>query len=354
MPDSLHASVFAWFETNARCMPFRDTRDPYAIWVSEVMLQQTTVATVTPYWQRFVERFPTVEALAHADEEDVLRAWAGLGYYSRARNLRRAAGLIVERHGARFPERLEDALALPGVGRYTACAVLSLAHNLDLPVVDANVARVLARVFAIEGDPKSGPAHRALWQAAESILPRGRARDWNLALFDIGATLCAPAAPRCLACPLAEWCEARRRGRQEDYPQRTPKPPMTERTDVCAALRDADGRLLLRRRPPNGVWAGMWEMPRVTLANGETPEAAVARIGRELQGITLTPVRERTTVRHTVMRERITLRVWEVSLAGGVSPVEGPDLRWVAPGDLHRLPMPSPQRKAAGSGTAAF
>lgn len=354
--SSSQAAVLAWFQANARRMPFRDTRDPYAVWVSEMMLQQTTVATVTPYWQRFLERFPTVEALAAADGEDVLHAWAGLGYYARARNLHRAAKLIVERHGGRFPERLEDALALPGVGRYTACAVLSLARNQDLPVVDANVTRVLARVCLIEGDPKSGPAHRALWEAAERILPHGRARDWNLALLDIGAGICTPVAPRCPACPLAEWCEARREGRQEEFPRRPPKPPMMERTDVCAVIRDAEGRILLRRRPATGVWAGMWEMPRVTLEPGETPQAAVARIGLELAGAGLTPVRELATVRHTVMRERITLRVWEAAcrdeaLRGpgetGTEPGhEASDLRWVSPPDTAGLPMSSPQRKA--------
>lgn len=324
-------------------MPFRDTRDPYAVWVSEIMLQQTTVAAVLPYWERFIQRFPTIAALADAPLDDVLHAWAGLGYYSRARNLHAAARHIVERHGGHFPHRFEDILALPGVGRYTAGAVASIALGQDRPVVDANVARVLARVEMVPGDPKGGPTRRALWDAAETLLPRGRAREWNLALFDLGATICVPVSPKCGACPISRWCEAFRAGQQEEYPQLAARAPMEDRTDVAAVLRDAEGRVLLVRRPETGVWAGMWELPRVTLEPDETPAAGVAHIGREILGIEVVAGPLTGTVRHTVMRQSITLHAYAVKAVDSVT--ERDTLRWATPEEAAGLPMAAPQRR---------
>jgi len=348
---AFQAALLAWFHRHARAMPFRETRDSYAVWVSEIMLQQTTVAAVLPYWERFMERFPDVAALAAAPPEDVLHAWAGLGYYSRARNLHAAARRIVEEHGGAFPTRLPDILALPGIGRYTAGAIASLALGQDAPVVDANVARVLSRVEMIGGDPKSGPTERALWRAAEELLPPGRARDWNLALFDLGATICVPVDPKCPACPVAEWCAAYQAGRQNAFPQVPARAPMAPRTDVAAVLRDAVGRFLLVRRPETGVWAGMWELPRGTLAEGEPPAAGLARIARDLLGMEVTVGEPAAAVKHAVMRRSITLRAFFAAPSGPV--VERDDLRWVSLEDLAALPMSSPQRKLLAQLAAA-
>lgn len=338
--QALNAAVLDWFGRNARPMPFRDTRDPYAIWVSEIMLQQTTVAAATPYWERFMERFPNVRSLAAAPLDDVLHAWAGLGYYSRARNLHAAARQIVERYAGTFPRSFEDVLSLPGIGRYTAGAICSFAFNDDMPVVDANVSRVLARLLLIEGDPRSGPAHRELWRSAEDLLPHGRARDWNLALFDIGATICTPQSPQCDACPLAPWCGAKRDGKQAEFPRIPPKSPMEAQTDVGLVIRDAGGRLLLLQRPPTGVWAGMWEVPRGTVGDGESTRDAGGRVGRERLGVDVTLGEHIATIRHTVMRRSITLKAYEAQIPGPVKVG-----RWVTEEEASRLALPSPQRR---------
>jgi len=344
--EGFQGALLEWFERNGRDMPFRRTRDPYAVWISEIMLQQTTVAAVLPFWERFMERFPTVEALAAAPLDDVLHAWAGLGYYTRARNLHRAALEIMANHDGRFPSRFEDLLALPGVGRYTAGAVSSLAGGEDRPVVDANVARVLARVETIEGDPRSGPAHRALWDAAETLLPRGRARDWNLALFDLGAMVCVPVDPKCLVCPVSSWCGAYRTGRQRELPHLAARAPLSRQTDVAAVIRDAGGRLLLVRRPEGGVWAGLWELPRGTLEPGEDPAEGLKRIVRELLGVEIEVGEEAVSVRHTVMRRGITLRAFHARAASGnLASEPGASARWTAPGEWRALAVSSPQRR---------
>ncbi|HEY3269423.1 MAG TPA: A/G-specific adenine glycosylase [Armatimonadota bacterium] len=334
-------ALLLWFAGAARSLPFRETKDAYAIWVSEIMLQQTTVAAVTPYWDRFLKRFPTVTDLAHAPLDDVLHAWAGLGYYSRARNLHAAARAVVQRHGGRFPERYEDALALPGVGRYTAGAVCSFAYNQNVAAVDANAARVLSRLFAIGGDPRSPAASRALWNAAERILPAGRSRSWNLALFDLGAAICTPRAPRCLACPVSRWCEAFQQGRPEDFPQTPERPPMTARVDVAAVIRDAGGRVALAQRPAAGVWAGMWETPRGPLEPGEGEAEGLRRILRETHGVEIQVGALLAVVRHTVMRQSITLRAYEAQTVGA------PPAQWIWAGEAEAgsVALPSPQRR---------
>lgn len=324
-------------------MPFRETRDPYAVWVSEIMLQQTTVAAVIPFWKRFMARFPTVRSLAVAPLDDVLHSWVGLGYYSRARNLHAAARRVLEVHDGVFPERFEDILALPGAGPYTAGAVASIALGQDRPVVDANVARILSRVGMIGGDPKSGASRRALWGLADLLLPHGRARDWNLALFDLGAAVCVSVAPKCSECPISAWCAAFEAGRQAEYPQLPVRAAMEIREDVAVVLRDEEGCILLVRRPETGVWAGMWELPRVTLGEGEALEEAMARLGREILGVEVVVGSRLRTVKHTVMRQAITLTAYAGSAIGNV-PVRD-DLRWVPLGEAAALPMSSPQRR---------
>jgi len=266
--------LLAWFRARQRPLPWRQTRDPYRIWISEVMLQQTRVAAVLPFYQRFVARFPSVRALARAPVEAVLEAWAGLGYYTRARNLQRAAKEIVRKHRGRFPQIPKDALALPGVGRYTAAAVLSIAHGAPLAVLDGNVARVLARLGARQGDVRSDLRRRARWQqlesAAQRLLPRAACTPgaWNQAMMELGATVCTPRAPACGDCPVANLCRARAMGLQEQIPgKRVKRAPVDVRL-AAAVLLDPLRRTLLvlpEDGAGNGLFSRMWQFPAVEI-----------------------------------------------------------------------------------------
>ena len=268
---SLHRALGSWFRDARRDLPWRRTRDPYAIWISEVLLQQTRVETVVPYYRRFLERFPDVTALATASEGDVLAAWSGLGYYSRARALRAAAQAVVERHAGRLPERRADWLALPGVGPYTAGAVLSIAFGRSEPLVDGNVARVLARLFALAAPLGSAGFTRAAWALADALVPAEGAKldpgQWNQALMELGARVCTARAPRCLVCPLSRRCRALATGRTEELPRpKTRRAAVAVRLEMLLARRGE--RVLLVQRPAPGRMAGLWELPTREVANG--------------------------------------------------------------------------------------
>ncbi len=256
-------ALCAWYARARRDLPWRRTRDPYAVWISEIMLQQTRVDTAGPYFERFLAAFPTAEALAAADLEDVLRHWAGLGYYSRARNLHAAARQIAADHGGRLPSDDAALRALPGIGRYTAGAIRSIAFHQQAPLVDGNVARVLSRLFALEGDPATPAGQRVLWGLAERLVPAGaRASAFNQGLMELGATVCAPQKPACEACPLASICVARAQGRQADLPPAKKARPVPDRTVSVLALSRGD-LLLVARRPTEGLWGGLWELPEL-------------------------------------------------------------------------------------------
>lgn len=273
--------LLAWYDANRREMPWRKTTDPYAIWLSESMLQQTQVATVIPYYERFLARFPTVTDLAAAPLDDVLRLWAGLGYYARARNLHRAAKTIVDDFAGRVPDSVGKLLTLPGVGRYTAGAVASIAFDRRTPVVDGNVARVLSRVYHIDTDIKTPAGDRAIWAAASELLPRNRVGDFNQALMELGATVCLPGAgARCLTCPLQSNCQALQVGVVEQLPVKGKKTPAKNETHVVVAI-ERDGRHLFRRRPPNGLWGNLWELPSA-VQNGATNCATACELLRTL------------------------------------------------------------------------
>jgi A/G-specific adenine glycosylase len=323
------------------------------------MLQQTQVATVIPYFERFLQAFPTVAALAAADEQEVLRLWEGLGYYRRARDLHRTARVLVSQHAGRFPRDPAQVRGLPGLGRYTANAVLSQAFDARLPILEANSQRVLSRLFGRTDDPLQGPARAWLWQAAEELLP-GRpgarrapgAGEFNQALMELGALVCTPAAPRCGACPLAAQCVARQQGLQEVIPARLPPPAPTLVQEAAVVVRRGD-RVLLTQRPAGGRWAGLWEFPHDPLQEGETHDAAARRLGPALTGLELEPGAEILTVRHTVTRYRITLVCFEAEYVGGAfrSPfyVRG---EWLTAAELAARPVSSPQRRLAGALTA--
>jgi len=283
-------ALLAWYDRVKRDMPWRRNVSPYRTWISEIMLQQTTVATVTPYFGRFLERFPTIQALAEAPEDDVLKAWAGLGYYSRARNLRRAAQKIVAEHGGRFPDSFEAVLDLPGVGRYTAGAILSIAFGKPYPVLDGNVIRVFSRLFAIEDDVKKAQTVKALWAKAEELVDRERPGDWNQALMELGATVCLPESPRCDDCPLARSCEAKKRGAQERLPVTAARRAPVDLSWTCLWI-ERDGRVLLWKRADDERFLrGHWSLP-------------------EARHVDAVPGERLKTVRHTITHHRITVDI---------------------------------------------
>lgn len=304
------------------------------------MLQQTTVAAVTPFFQRFIASFPTVTALAGAPEEEVLAHWAGLGYYSRARNLHNAAKAVVERYGGVFPHNFEDILDLPGVGRYTAGAVASIALGQRAPIVDANVARVLSRVLGVEGDLKNTKKQATLWQAAAQIVEVSEIspREVNPGMMELGALVCTPKNPDCDFCPVATWCSARATGRQNEIPFIAPKAQPTPVSDVCAFAQNEEGQVLLRRRPDNAVWwQGMWELPRTTVQKGESSAEALQRLGLEI-GLKIEVGDELAVLKHGVTRYAITLTCFETEIEIS-SPTEA--ARWCSFEEAHTLPLPS-------------
>jgi A/G-specific adenine glycosylase len=345
--------LLAWFDEHQRDLPWRKDRDPYRIWVSEVMLQQTQVATVIPYFERFLAAFPTLADLAGADEQAVLRLWEGLGYYRRARDLHRAARQLAATAGGRIPDDPAAAAALPGFGRYTCNAVLSQAFDRRLPILEANSQRVLSRLFGRTADPRKGEARRWLWRAAEELLPAKRAGAFNQALMELGALVCTPAAPRCGECPLASACVARRLGLQESIPPRASAPEVTAVREAAVVVWRA-GRVLLAQRPADaGRWAGLWEFPHGPLAAGETYESAAVRLAEELAGLRVRLGAELATVRHGITRYQITIVCFEAGHESGDfrSPFYARG-RWVRPAGLADYPVSAPQRRLAESLTA--
>jgi A/G-specific adenine glycosylase len=343
---ALRKALLAWFDAHRRDLPWRADRDPYRVWVSEVMLQQTTVAAVVPYYERFVAAFPTLADLAAADEQRVLALWAGLGYYRRARHLHRAAKELVVRHGGALPDDPAVWAGLPGVGRYILGAVLSQAFDRRLPIVEANSLRVLARLFGYRGDPREGAGKKWVWRAAEAVLPARRAGDFNQALMELGALVCTPAAPKCGECPAARWCEANRLGLQDAIPPRPKAKAVTEVREVGVALRDGARVLLCRRPPDSSRWADMWEVPHGEVNAGESDEAAAARVAKELTGFGVEVGAEVATIRHGVTRWAITLVCLEARRVGGRFRSDFyPAAEWVDPAASAGRPVSSPQRR---------
>jgi A/G-specific adenine glycosylase len=344
----LSRRLLAWFDRNQRPLPWRADRDPYRIWVSEVMLQQTLVATVIPYFERFVSTFPGVAELAAADEQDVLRLWEGLGYYRRARDLHRAARQLVAEQDSQIPNNPSVLATLPGFGRYTCNAVLSQAFDRQLPILEANSQRVLSRLFARREDPRRGEARRWLWRAAEELLPRKRAGAFNQALMELGALVCTPTVPKCDTCPLDGICAARRLGLQESIPARAIAPAVTAVREAAVVIW-RDGRVLLAQRPANASrWAGLWEFPHGPLLDDESPADAARRIAKELTGIRTRPTAELETVRHTITRYQITLIGFEAQYrAGEFRPGSYAQACWALPEELQGYPVSSPQRRLA-------
>jgi len=343
---AVRRKLLGWFDRHRRDLPWRADRDPYRIWVSEVMLQQTTVAAVVPYFERFVAALPTVRDLAAADEQQVLKLWEGLGYYRRARHLHAAAKRLVAEHGGELPDDPAVWAGLPGVGRYILGAVLSQAFARKLPVVEANSLRVLARLFGYRGDPREGDGKAWVWSAAEAVLPEERPGDFNQALMELGALVCTPTAPDCPACPLAAHCAANRDGLQAEVPPRKKPKEITAVREVGVVVRDGGKVLLCRRRSDAARWQNMWEVPHAVRHDGEDDAAAAVRVVKELTGLDVEPGGEVMTIRHGVTRYAITLVCLEAVRAGGVFvPGFYAAAEWVEPNRLGDHPVSSPQRK---------
>lgn len=313
MPSVLVAALLIWYEKRKRDLPWRKTRDPYAIWVSEVMLQQTQVKTVLGYYERWMARFPTVTALAKAADDDVLHAWQGLGYYSRARRLLAGARAVEERHGGKLPKSVEALLDLPGIGPYSAGAIASIAFGLPEPLVDGNVVRVLCRLFALEGDPAKAPLKQEIWRRARELVPSDNPSAFNQSLMELGATICTPTSPRCVECPVAKQCRALAVGKERELPQLAKRAAPTEVRTAAAYVRRGDS-VLLRQMPSDAPrWAGLWVLPFAELRGTEKATSGAVRALGEIgaRGEARTVLRE---ARHTITRFRITLSVVECRL----------------------------------------
>jgi A/G-specific adenine glycosylase len=339
--------LLAWFKRHARDLPWRRSRDPYLVWVSEIMLQQTQVATVVPYFERFVAEFPDIQSLADASEQAVLRRWEGLGYYRRARQLHRAARAIVDDHGGVFPRDPAAVRRLPGIGRYTAGAILSIAFDLPQPIVEANTIRLYCRLLAWPGDPRNAQGQRLLWTMAESLLPRKGSGALNQALMELGATLCTPRDPQCDRCPVAELCPTRAHGLHASIPRAAVKPTIEAVREAAVVVRRGQTVLLLRRQEGER-WAGLWDFPRFAIAAEETA-AATREIRDKLAastGVRVGPLELLTTLKHGVTRFRITLDCFQAQHRSG-SPVGGhaSESRWVAVDGLESYPLSTTGRK---------
>jgi A/G-specific adenine glycosylase len=364
-PHRIVPLLLEWFGRNARDLPWRRTRDPYAIWVSEIMLQQTQVKTVVPFWDRWMAALPTIRSLARAKPQKIHKLWEGLGYYTRVRNMQRAARLILKNHGGQFPATFDDVLQLPGIGRYTAGAVCSIAFNQPQPILDGNVIRLLSRAFAIDGNPRDRAVNAKLWELADCLVKQAHRHSTldkthapskrrsvkiangstfcshlNQSLMELGALVCTPRKPRCDQCPLGKSCLARKQRLIEVLPNLAPRPGTTRRRFVAFVVRRG-AEVLVRQRPAGVVNAHLWEFPNSEVSNGdvEPRKAALTVSGVILDG--LTPL---CTIRHSITRYRIRLDVFEARPAGSVDSksISG---RWVRRNELHRLAFASAHKK---------
>jgi A/G-specific adenine glycosylase len=347
MKTALCRRLLAWFRGSARDLPWRRSRDPYRIWVSEIILQQTRIEIGLEYYERIVQAFPDVFSLAAATEDRVLKLWEGLGYYGRARNLQKAARVLVRRRKGAFPQCAAEWRLLPGVGRSTAGAIASIAFGEPVAVLDGNVKRVLARVFRVERSIDESAALRDLWDLAEALVPGRSPGDFNQALMELGALVCLPKRPRCERCPLRKRCAAYRHGEQESLPRRKAKKAIPHKEIVAAAIRK-DGRFLLARRPSRGLLGGLWEFPGGEAGKGETLTQALGRILKSELGIDLRVGRKLGSVGHAYSHFRITLNLYACELAAGMPRAATySDVKWIPRGRFDRYAFHAACRKAA-------
>ncbi len=341
--------LLAWFDRHQRDLPWRKERTPYRIWVSEIMLQQTQVATVIDYYLRFMKAFPDVQSLARAKESRVLKLWEGLGYYRRARQLHAAAKVICEKHGGVFPETVEDVLALPGVGRYTAGAVLSISLDQRLPILEGNTQRLFARLMLLEEDPKASASQRAMWSFSESLLPRKRCGDFNQALMELGSLICQPKSPGCLLCPVANHCAAFANGKQDQIPVASRKMKYENLHEAVLLLRRRRKGIeeyLVRLCGEGERWQGMWDFPRypIDAADNNVVEQ-LGRAAKNQLGIEVEIGERVFSFRHAVTKYRISVDVYNAIGTGRVKKSKAGEAVWGNAADLELLPMSAPARK---------
>ncbi|MGC9505919.1 A/G-specific adenine glycosylase [Baaleninema sp.] len=337
--EQLRRSLLNWYDRQGRDLPWRREPTPYRVWISEIMLQQTQVKTVLPYFDRWLQQYPDVKSLANADIQQVLKTWQGLGYYARARNLHRAATLIVERHNSEFPNRYDEVIDLPGIGRSTAGGILSGAFNQPVAILDGNVKRVLARLTALPVPPSK--AVKSLWALSESLLDRQRPRDFNQAFMDLGATLCTPKNPACLLCPWRESCQGYNLDLQSELPMRETRNPIPHKHIGVAVIVGEDGKILIDRRPPKGLLGGMWEFPGGKIEPNESVTDCIRREIKEELDIEIEVGEHLITVEHAYTHLKVSLNVYRCRhRSGEPKPLECDEIRWVMLDELEDYPFP--------------
>lgn len=337
--QKLRQALLDWYNQFGRDLPWRRTQDPYAIWVAEVMLQQTQVKTALPYYEKWLAQFPTLETLASADQQQVLKAWQGLGYYARARNLHRAAQQIVQQYEGQFPGQLEQVLNLPGIGRTTAGGILSAAFNQPAAILDGNVKRVLARLIALQKPPAKALKH--LWVLSETLLGSEQPRAFNQALMDLGATICTPQRPNCYDCPWLSDCRAYNLNLQSSLPMPEPRSPLPHKFVGVAVVWNDQGQILIDKRPQTGLLGGLWEFPGGKLELGETVVDCIRREIKEEIGIEIIVGDRLITIDHAYTHFRVTLQVHHCQyLSGQPQPLSCDEIRWVTLDEIDQYPFP--------------
>lgn len=341
---TLRRSLLNWYERQGRTLPWRNETDPYKVWVSEIMLQQTQVKTVIPYYQRWLARFPTVETLANADLQQVLKAWEGLGYYARGRNLHKAAQQIVRDWDGQFPTQLAVVLTLPGIGRTTAGGILSAAYNQPVSILDGNVKRVLSRLVALDVPLAQGLPQ--LWQLSDALIDPKRPKDFNQAIMDLGAIACTPRNPTCLLCPWRDRCQAYQQGIQAQLPMKQASSPLPHKKIGVAVIRNQQGQILIDRRLEKGLLGGLWEFPGGKIEPNETVEDCIQREIREELGIEIAVGEHLVTLDHAYTHFKVTLNVYECQhLSGEPQPLESQEVRWVTLAEIDEFPFPKANSK---------
>lgn len=342
--SAIRRKLLAWFDAHHRDLPWRKSKTPYRIWVSEIMLQQTQVATVIGYYRRFLKRFPTVAKLAAAEQSEVLKLWEGLGYYRRARQLHTAAQIIVAEHGGKFPKEFESVLALPGIGRYTAGAILSIALDQKLPILEGNTIRLFSRLMLMDADTTTSNNQKRLWSFSEGLLPNKRAGDFNQALMELGSEICKPRNPLCSDCPIKLHCPTRAENRQREIP-RPKKPPKYEEINEAVLIVQRDGKILMRQCQPDERWAGLWDFPRFSV----TSRQAEHQLAGDLQlatGLKTELVNTEQQIKHAVTRFKITLDCFQATKVSlRLRKTEA--FEWRQINDLSDLPLSVTGRKIA-------
>lgn len=335
------SSLLKWFKAHQRPLPWRKKYEPYHVWISEIMLQQTQVVTVLPYFKEWIKALPDIQSVARAKEDKILKLWEGLGYYSRARNLQKTAKVIVEKFGGKFPKKYEDILSLPGIGKYTAAAIASIAFNQNYPVVDGNVIRVVARLANDRGNTRSQDVLKRMWKRVGELLLHGHARDFNQAMMELGALVCTPKNPDCDICPLQKECLGYKKGTMLSLPNRGEKTKIETIEVVLAVIRKGD-RVFIQKRPATGLMAGLWEFPGGKIQHGETPVKALKREIKEEMGITIKNLRPIMKIRHAYTRFKVNLYCfWAEMDKGKIRLSFAQKGEWVRLQDLKKYPFPA-------------